>query len=60
MRHRLAPDAESDLDSIWFYVATASGNADVADRVVESLTYRFLLLESQPLMGRQRDERVGP
>jgi hypothetical protein len=29
---RVAPEAESDLDEIWYFLATQSSNIDVADR----------------------------
>jgi hypothetical protein len=32
MAHRFAPQAESDLDDIWLYVATESGSVETADR----------------------------
>ena len=38
MDSRVAPQAESDLDEIWYFLATQSRNIDVADRVVDSLT----------------------
>ncbi len=60
MGHRLAPQAEVDLDSTWYYVATASGSAAIADRLIDSLTSRFFLLATQPHMGRQRDQDLRP
>ena len=58
MAHRLAPQAVEDLDNIWFYIATES--IDAANRLVDSLTRRFLLLAQHPYMGRVRDEDFGP
>jgi plasmid stabilization system protein ParE len=60
MAHRLAPQAADDLDSIWFYVATERGSIEAANRLVDSLTQRFLLLAQHPYMGRVRDEDFGP
>ena len=60
MGHRLAPEAEADLDSAWYYVATASGSVDIADRLIESITTRFLLLTAHPHLGRPRDEELRP
>ncbi|MBI3401074.1 MAG: type II toxin-antitoxin system RelE/ParE family toxin [Acidobacteria bacterium] len=60
MEHRLAPEAENDLDSIWNFVATETGNVDIADRFIDSLIHRFLLLEQQPFMGCSRDENLRP
>ena len=59
MAHRVAPEAECDLSEIWFYVATESGSIEVADRVVDSISGRYLLLASFPYMGRSRDEGFG-
>jgi plasmid stabilization system protein ParE len=44
MRHRRTPQADSDLDDIWNYVATKSCSLDIADRFIESITDRILLL----------------
>ena len=55
MAHRLAPEARADLDELWFYVASNS-SADVADRLVDTLTTRFFLLAQYPRAGRQRDD----
>ena len=60
MPHRLAPQAEGDLDDIWYYTATESGSVETADRLVESLTTRFSLLATHPRAGRRRDDlRTG-
>lgn len=56
MAHRLSPEAEAELDGIWYYVATGSGSMDVADRFIESLTNRFFLLAMHPYIGRRRDD----
>jgi toxin ParE1/3/4 len=60
MAHRLAPEAEADLDSIWYYVASQSGSMEVADRLIDALTERFYLLASYPQLGRRRDEDLRP
>jgi toxin ParE1/3/4 len=60
MRHRRSPLADSDLDDIWYYVASQSGSADIADRLIGSLTNRFLLLARYPNLGRARDEDLRP
>lgn len=41
MDFRVAPQAESDLDDIWYFLATQSSSIDVADRVTDSITARF-------------------
>jgi toxin ParE1/3/4 len=60
MGHRRAPQADSDLDDIWYYVATKSGSLDTADRFIDSITDRFFLLASHPNIGRTRDEDLRP
>jgi len=56
MTHRLAPEAESDLDDIWYYAATESGDVGIADRLIDAITARFVLLATHPHAGRRRDE----
>jgi toxin ParE1/3/4 len=56
MGHVRTPQADFDLDEIWHYVATRGNSFDIADRLVDSITDRFLLLASHPNMGRARDE----
>jgi toxin ParE1/3/4 len=56
MAHRLAPQAESDLDDIWYYVAQESANLEIADRLIDSIVERFLLLASHPHIGRSRSD----
>jgi toxin ParE1/3/4 len=55
MAHRLAPEAENDLDELWHYVVTNS-SVETADRLAESLTTRFFLLSTYPRVGRRRDD----
>jgi len=61
MGHIRTSQAGSDLNEIWYYVATKSGSLDVADRLIDSITDRFTLLAGYPNMGRARDEdlRLG-
>ena len=49
MAHRLAPEAKR------FYVA-GERSIETADRLVDSITARFLLLSKHPRVGRQRDD----
>ena len=59
MAHRLAPEARTDLDDVWWYVANAA-SAETADRLVDAITARFLLLSSHAWLGRRRDDlRLG-
>jgi toxin ParE1/3/4 len=55
MAHRLAPEAEAELDDIWNYVAKESGSIEIADRLIDSITERFYLLAQYPHIGRARD-----
>jgi toxin ParE1/3/4 len=58
--HRVAPEAEADLDEIWLYIAQESGSLEIADRLIDSLTERFFLLSRNPYLGRRRDEELRP
>jgi plasmid stabilization system protein ParE len=59
MAHRVAPQAEADLDDIWLYFAKESGSLDIASRFVDSIADRFLFLASFPYAGRARDRDFG-
>ncbi len=59
MAHRVAPQAERDLDDIWYYVAKESGSIEIANRLIDSIADRFFLLAGFPYMGRPRDEDFG-
>jgi plasmid stabilization system protein ParE len=50
MAHRLAPHAERDLDDIWLYVAKESGSIDIANRLIDTITERFLVLPAFPTL----------
>jgi plasmid stabilization system protein ParE len=43
MAHRLSPEAETDLDEIWPYVAKETG-VEIADRLIDSIAERFWLI----------------
>ena len=60
MAHRLSPQAEAELDNIWYYVAKESGSIGIADRLIESITERFYLLSRYPHIGRRRDHDLRP
>ena len=47
---------ERELDDIWLYIATESASVDIADRVIDSITLKFLELTRFPLMGRRRND----
>lgn len=56
MAHQLSKRAQADLDRIWDYVAEESGSADIAERLIDSVTERLLLLAAHPQIGRARDD----
>ena len=58
--HIRAPQADSDLDEIWYFLATQSSSIDVADRLIDSITAGFGLLARQPYIGRRRDVDLRP
>ncbi len=60
MAHRVAPEAEAELDDVWYYIAKASGSIEIPDRVIDSLIDRFFLLARYPYIGRRRDEDLRP
>jgi toxin ParE1/3/4 len=60
MGHLRTPQADSDLDEIWYYIATRSRSVEIADRLIDSVTDRFFLLASHPNVGRARDEDLRP
>ena len=53
-RYRLSERARSDLDDIWYYIA--SDNVAAADRHVNELVGKFQILATQPGIGPARDE----
>jgi toxin ParE1/3/4 len=59
MAHRVARRASADLDDIWYYVAKESGSIEIANRLIDSITNRFLLLASHAHLGRSRDDDFG-
>jgi toxin ParE1/3/4 len=59
MSHRVAPQAESDLDDIWLYVAKESGSMEIASRLIDSITSHFFTLATFPYAGRSREEEFG-
>jgi toxin ParE1/3/4 len=55
----IAPLAEADLDDIWPYVAKESGSMEIATRLIDSITDRFLFLSNFPHAGRVRHRELG-
>jgi len=60
MAHRISSEAEANLADNWDYIAKKSGTAEIADRLIESITDRFLLLSNHPYIGRRRDDDLRP
>jgi plasmid stabilization system protein ParE len=56
MAHRVAPQAETDLDDIAYYVFRETGSVEIAERLIDSITDRFALLGKYPHVGRRRDD----
>jgi len=54
-RYRLAPLAKADLEEIWLYVAQRA-SVEAADRLIDSIAERFVLLAGTPEAGRSRDD----
>jgi hypothetical protein len=44
----VAPPPESDPNDNWYFLANQSQSIDVTDRVIDSITTRFVLLAQQP------------
>jgi toxin ParE1/3/4 len=59
MGHARSPQADSNLDDIWYYVASESGSVETADRLIDSITERFFLLSNYPHIGRRRDDDLS-
>jgi plasmid stabilization system protein ParE len=49
MAHRVSPRAEADLDDLWFYTAKESGSIEIANRLIDTITGRFVLLGTSTL-----------
>jgi plasmid stabilization system protein ParE len=60
MAHRIAPRTETNLYNIWLYVAKESGNIEIANSLIDTITERFVVLGSFPRIGRSRTEDLGP
>lgn len=60
MALRVSAEAEAELDKIWLYVATESGDAETAERLINSITDHFFLLSKHPHMGHRRDSDLRP
>ncbi|HTQ33400.1 MAG TPA: type II toxin-antitoxin system RelE/ParE family toxin [Stellaceae bacterium] len=56
MVHRVSPRAEADLDEIWEYIAGESGYPSIAQRLIDAITDRFVLISEHPHIGPSRAE----
>src|SRR5579862_8905173 len=56
MAHRVAEQADVDLDGIWLYIAKQTASVEIADSVVDSITNCFVTLGRNPYMGRHRED----
>jgi len=56
MAIRTSPEAETELDEIWYYVATESSSIEVAERLLDAFRDQFVLLSKHPRLGRSRDD----
>jgi len=52
MRIRLAPQARTDLDEIWLYVARKSDSPETATRHIDSIARGFGVLAKFPFIGK--------
>jgi toxin ParE1/3/4 len=60
MAHRVAEEVDVELDDIWLYIARQSGNIEIADKIVDSITDCFAALGRSPHIGRRHDEDLAP
>jgi plasmid stabilization system protein ParE len=60
MALRVSAEVEAELAAIWSYIATESGDTEVADRLVNSITDHFFMLSRHPELGRPRDHDLRP
>ena len=56
MAHRLAPEAEVELDNIWYYIAKESRSVEVADRVIADILASVGALVPFPNRGHRRPD----
>jgi len=56
MAIRISPEAEAELDDIWYYLATGSSSIEVAERMLDTIHDQLALLSKHPLLGRSRDD----
>ena len=60
MRIRLAPQARTDLDEIWLYIAQETGSDVHATRMIGAISDRFALLARFPFVGKSLEPAQRP
>jgi plasmid stabilization system protein ParE len=60
MALKVSAEVEAELDAIWSYVAMESGDTEIADRLINSITDHFFILARNPEIGRRRDHDLRP
>jgi toxin ParE1/3/4 len=60
MRIRLSPQARTDLDDAWFYVARESGSGERATHIVAAITDKFALFARFPFIGKSFESAKLP
>jgi plasmid stabilization system protein ParE len=53
MGYRLSPQAATDLQEIWDYIAEQSGRTRTATQQLEAIALRFPFLADHPFAGRR-------
>ncbi len=59
MSYIVSPNAESELDAAWIYIARESGDAEIATRFIEAFYGYFGLLDRHQRLGRVREDIAG-
>jgi toxin ParE1/3/4 len=60
MRIRLSPQARTDLDELWIFIARESASQALATRVVAAITDKFALFAKFPFIGKSLDTSKHP
>ncbi len=55
-RYFIAPQARTDLQSIWDHIGIEQDNPNAASDQLQRFHEKFTLLAAQPLMGQLRDD----
>lgn len=58
MQIRLAPQARTDLDAIWLYMAQESGSEAPANRLIAAIAERFQMLARFPYIGKSQEAEL--